>query len=74
MSQKSFQIDAFECNFYVLLSCNLENLKYFFRSKILCLDGRKKQIWKPVITQMGKCIKKVAVKRGKICLKPGDFR
>ena len=37
------------------------------------LDERNKQNWQPLITQMGRAMKKIVLKRGEAWLKQGNF-
>ena len=45
--------DDTKCIFYVLLSWNLPNQKYFFEGKIFIFAWKKKITWKPLTSQKG---------------------
>ena len=45
----------------------------FSEARFLCLDERKKQTWQPLITQTGRFVKKIVLKREEAWLKLGGF-
>ena len=45
----------------------------FPEPRFLCMDEKKKQAWQPLITQMGRAMKKIALNKKEACLKSEDF-